>query len=184
MGIIYYHMKEPEVTVLGPGTRYVLWVQGCNKNCPGCIAPESHSMTDGKQITIDALVWEIALSDADGLTVSGGEPFLQAEVLAELIKSVRRIRPIDVIVFTGYYYEELLQKPEAQKLLSQIDLLIDGPYIRELDDGIGLRGSSNQRIIPLTDRFKNDMEKFHTLARKQELFQHGSEIHAVGIPRY
>ena len=64
---IYVYMKEPEVHVLGPGTRYVLWVQGCTRNCPGCIAGNAHDIMAGTPISVDALALEIALSSADGL---------------------------------------------------------------------------------------------------------------------
>ena len=179
---IYYHMKEPAVTVLGPGSRYCLWVQGCPRNCPGCIAGNTHRMEDGKPIEIGALSWEIALSHAEGLTISGGEPFLQAPALAELIRLVRQIRPMGVIVYTGYLYEELLRMPQAADLLAQTDLLIDGPYIQELDDAKGLRGSANQRVIPLTDLYRNIAPEYPDLPRRQQLFTHSGELHAVGLP--
>lgn len=179
---IYYHMKEPAVTVLGPGSRYCLWVQGCPRSCPGCIAATTHRLEDGKQIEIGALSWEIALSHADGLTISGGEPFLQAPALAELIRLVRQIRPMGVIVYTGYLYEELLQMPQAADLLAQTDLLIDGPYIQELDDHKGLRGSSNQRVIPLTDLYRSVAQNYPDIPRTQQFFAHSNELHAVGLP--
>ena len=180
--MIYYHMKEPAVTVLGPGTRYVLWVQGCHKSCPGCIAPNSRNMQEGKTIKPSALAWEIALSHADGLTISGGEPFLQSEALADMLDILQPIRNMGVIVFTGYTYEELLTMPSAQKLLSRIDLLIDGEYIQELNDHRGLRGSRNQRYICLTDRYKEDVSALENCQREQQVFHHGIEIHYVGIP--
>lgn len=182
MSVIYYHMKEPAVRVLGPGCRYVLWVQGCHKNCPGCIAGGTHRMEDGKPVEVDALAWEIALSGADGLTVSGGEPFLQAPALAELIRKVRQIRPMGVIVYSGYRYEELQAMPQAAGLLAVTDLLIDGEYIRELDDHQGLRGSSNQRVIPLTDTYRAEAACYADQPRRQEVFLHGAEIHEVGLP--
>lgn len=182
MSVIYYHMKEPAVRVLGPGCRYVLWVQGCHKNCPGCIAGGTHRMEDGKPVEVDALAWEIALSGADGLTVSGGEPFLQAPALAELIRKVRQIRLMGVIVYSGYRYEELQAMPQAAGLLAVTDLLIDGEYIRELDDHQGLRGSSNQRVIPLTDTYRAEAACYADQPRQQEIFPHGAEIHEVGLP--
>ena len=182
MGEICYHMKEPAVKVLGPGVRYVLWVQGCEKRCPGCIAPDSRRMEDGKLISTGALALEIALSGADGLTISGGEPFLQAKELAVMIRKVRAIRPMGVIVYTGYHYEELRASPEKSQLLDEIDLLIDGEYIEALNDGKGLRGSSNQRVIALTGLYRDIAEEYAEMPREQQVFYHGSEIHAAGIP--
>ena len=81
MSDIYVYMREPAVNVLGPGVRYVLWVQGCHRRCPGCVAKNSYNMEEGTRISAGALAMEIALSKAEGLTISGGEPFLQAEAL-------------------------------------------------------------------------------------------------------
>lgn len=179
---ISVYMKEPKVTVLGPGVRYGLWVQGCHRNCPGCVAGGSHRMEEGTPVPVGALALEIALSGADGLTISGGEPFLQAEALGELIAKVRSIRPMGVIVYTGYTYEALQKMPEAASLLKQTDLLIDGEYIQELDDGKSLRGSSNQRAIPLTDRYRDEAAQYGSGPRTTEYFYHGSQVHQVGIP--
>lgn len=179
---IYVYMKEPEVHVLGPGTRYVLWVQGCTRNCPGCIAGNAHDIMAGTPISVDALALEIALSSADGLTISVGEPFLQAEALSEMIVKIQKKRKMGVIVYTGYTYEELGDIPDASKLLGHIDLLIDGRYIRELDDGRSLRGSSNQRVIPLTDLYIDAVSEYGIEGRKRECFYHGIHVHEIGIP--
>ncbi len=179
---IYVYMKEPEVRVLGPGKRFVLWVQGCNQNCPGCVAESARNMTDGTQIEIDALAFEIAYSRADGITISGGEPFLQAGELYELLKKIHRKRDMGVIVYTGYHYEDLIRDENARKLLSETDLLIDGPYVRELDDGKSMRGSSNQRLIFLTDRYKADEAEFVSDGREGQIFYHGIYVHEIGIP--
>lgn len=183
MCLIHYHMKEPCVSVLGPGKRYVLWVQGCNKRCPGCVSPASRDPKNGTPISVGALVWEIALSGAEGLTISGGEPFLQAKPLAEMIRKLRRIRPMDTIVFTGCKYEELARDEDAKELLEQTDLLIDGEYLSELDDGKGLRGSTNQRLIFLTDALAEHRDELLHCQRKQEIFDHVYEKHIVGIPK-
>ena len=179
--LIYVHMKEPAVRVLGPGLRYVLWVQGCERRCPGCTAPTAWDMRKGDPIPAAALAWEIALSGAEGLTISGGEPFLQAGALGRMVELIRRRRDMGVIVYTGFLYEELLGMDGAQALLSRTDLLIDGPYIREMDDGRSLRGSSNQRVLPLTERYHSDLYLYGAEGRPIEHFQHGVEIHDVGV---
>lgn len=179
---LYLHMRERAVTTLGPGTRYAVWVAGCNRNCPGCIAPDSHDMTRGTPVEAEALAWEIMLSGAEGLTISGGEPFLQAPALAQMVRTVRRRRDMGVIVYTGFTYEQLCRMPEARELLEQTDLLIDGPYIQELDDGLSLRGSSNQRVIPLTGRYREALSYYGTGKREQEIFHHAGATHYVGIP--
>lgn len=175
------HMREPAVRTLGPGVRYALWVQGCPRRCPGCVAPEAQALDGGTALETGALAWEILLSGAEGLTISGGEPFLQAEALAELIRTVRRKRDLGVIVYTGYRYEELLADPAARALLEETDLLIDGPYVKELDDGKSLRGSSNQRVIPLTERYRGELSLYGRPERPTEAFAHGAEVHYVGV---
>ena len=179
--VIYLHMKEPCVVTLGPGRRFAVWVQGCDRRCPGCTAPDAWDMQAGDPISVSALATEIALSDAEGLTISGGEPFLQAEPLARMIAAVRRRRDMGVIVYTGFTLEELRGRPDAQALLAQTDLLIDGPYIHEKDDGLSLRGSSNQRVIPITRRYLNQLDRYGQPSRPVEVFRHGDVMHSVGV---
>ena len=91
--------------------------------------------------------------DIEGVTVSGGEPFLQAAQLAETFSLLRKARPeLDVIVFTGYLLRELVTREEARQLLSYVDVLVDGPFVQGKKTETGLRGSSNQEIHFLTDR--------------------------------
>lgn len=179
---IYVYMKEEAVRVLGPGVRYALWVQGCHKHCKGCIAADSRDMKKGTPIHKGALALEIALSDAEGLTISGGEPFLQADALADMIEEIHRIRPMGVIVYTGYTYEELIKDPSACRLLAKTDLLIDGEYIEEKNEGKGLFGSSNQRAIALTPLYEKEAAGYAEMPRETEYFRHGRELHTVGIP--
>lgn len=179
--VLYLHMKEPCVTVLGPGKRFAVWTQGCNRRCPGCTAPEAWDMQAGEKIAVDALAMEITLSGADGLTISGGEPFLQPAALAKMIDLIRRKREMGVIVYTGFTLEQLREMPQAQPLLERIDLLIDGPYVREQDDGLSLRGSSNQRVIPLTERYLKDLDHYGQPGRRVEIFRHGATTHRAGV---
>lgn len=96
------------------------------------------------------------VSDTEGITISGGEPFLQAEELATMIDGIKAKRDYGVIIYTGFLKEELDKKNEngVQRLLLHADILIDGHYIKELDDGKPYRGSSNQNIYLMTDRYK------------------------------
>jgi anaerobic ribonucleoside-triphosphate reductase activating protein len=122
----------------------------------------------------------LSAPDIEGVTVSGGEPFLQAEALGAMLHRVRAERPaLGVIVYTGYRYEELLAEPAAMPLLRETDLLIDGAYVRELDDGRGMRGSSNQRLLHLTDRYRDTPLPE---SRKTELRLEGGTMRMIGIP--
>lgn len=146
---------QADSTVDGPGLRFVVFTQGCPHRCPGCHNPETHLPLGGHLLTVDATFALYEQSPAQqGITLSGGEPFMQAEPLAELAERVKRAGG-DVICYTGYVREALermAQRDEdVKKLLAQIDLLIDGPFIlakRSL--ALPFRGSRNQRIIALT----------------------------------
>lgn len=138
---------------LGPGTRVALWVRGCDRHCPGCIAPELWKSGNATPVEEVASLLAEPLSRADGLTISGGEPFLQAEALLTLIGLVRRRVETEVLVYTGYTIEELRAgHPAWNNLLSDIDILIDGPYIEEEANTLVWRGSDNQRVHLLTPK--------------------------------
>lgn len=173
------------VTMLGPGLRSVVWVQGCPFHCPGCIAPnwipfKSPSLEISPQNLAQILLRNQQVS---GLTLSGGEPFAQAGALAALLKIARTRRDLDVICFTGYRFESLLNQPPdagSFELLEQVDLLIDGPYIESKNDGKGLRGSNNQRFIRLTNRLQG--YEFENLPRRAEITIQNGEMFVAGIP--
>jgi anaerobic ribonucleoside-triphosphate reductase activating protein len=168
---------------LGPGFRYVIWVQGCPFNCKGCTSPE------GRPVEVRILADIRKLSEAivenqhiTGITISGGEPFLQAASLTALLTDVCMKRPdLTVIVFTGFLIEQL-DWDSAQSLLKLTDVLIDGPYIEELNDNVGLRGSSNQRIHFLSDRLAEYRERLETGARINDVFVRDGYQRIVGVP--
>lgn len=168
---------------LGPGLRYVVWTQGCLKRCPGCISPESQQITPRVIMRTSALATDIINnSKISGITISGGEPFLQASALTQLLKSVKDQRPeLNVIVFTGYLKKELAWQ-DAKTLLSQIDVLIDGPYDQNKQSTRGLRGSLNQNIVFLTNRLIDYRKELEKGSRKQEVYVEKDEIVTIGIP--
>lgn len=148
--------------MLGPQGffRYILWTQGCSRNCKGCMSAMSHSLDGGYVRDANQVVKDIlCVVDIEGITISGGEPFLQAATLAYIVKAVRQVRDIGVTVYTGYTYEELLHSndDDIKEFLDCIDLLIDGEYVEQLNDDQALRGSSNQKIIPLSDRYSSEL---------------------------
>ena len=171
--------------VLGPGRRYVLWTQGCLRRCSGCITPESRPLDGGVDIDIGALAYDIvSRPNMDGVTVSGGEPFLQAKGVGRLLELVHKERPeMTVIVYTGFSHEELHTLSDAEALLRQVDVLIDGEYVESLNDGVGIRGSSNQRIIPLTHRLDAFLDTMNTGARHIERVAIDPQsVTTIGIP--
>ena len=165
---------------LGPGKRFALWVQGCNERCPGCIAPSLQDINGGIDADTELLADEAVRSGVKGITISGGEPFLQAAALADFVRRVRESVPeMSVIVYTGQIYERLLENSECAGLIAQADLIIDGGYVRELDDGLPMRGSSNQRLIYLTNRLSpEDMPN----SRNNKIVFTEKGFRMVGIP--
>ncbi len=145
---------ENDTIVDGPGLRFGVFVQGCSHKCKGCHNPESWSANAGVERTIDDVLREIhenALVHA--VTLSGGEPFEQTCACAELACALRR-EGYNVWCYTGYLYEDLINRATrdecVKKLLENIDVLVDGPYIEKLNSyDISWRGSSNQRVIDI-----------------------------------
>ena len=168
---------------LGPGTRAVVWVQGCPFDCPGCLAPQWIPFVPATQMTPKEAVAQLDLEGLTGLTFSGGEPMMQASGLAEVARLAREQKELDIICFTGFRYERLLKNPPApgvSDLLAQIDVLIDGPFVQSLHNSIGLRGSPNQRILHLTPRLKqHDLE---SQTRNVEITISDGEFGLIGIP--
>jgi anaerobic ribonucleoside-triphosphate reductase activating protein len=164
------YVDESEVN--GPGTRAVIWVQGCLRECPSCFNPSSWSFEINELVSVDALVEKILSKGRnEGVTFSGGEPFWQAPALASLARKVKAAG-LNVMSFTGFTLEQL-QSPYApagaKELLAELDILIDGPYIESLainspDSPVS---SSNQRVNifnpALKDRvtWASDMVEIH-----------------------
>jgi anaerobic ribonucleoside-triphosphate reductase activating protein len=169
---------------LGPSLRAVVWVQGCPFHCPGCIAPDWIPLRPAQLQTVQSLT-ETLLSnpDIEGITISGGEPMLQAAALARLCLSLRARKELNIICFTGFRYEQLLQTPPGpgvDDFLGMIDMLIDSPYIERMNDNLGLRGSANQRFIHLTNRLAD--YDFTNHPRKAEIHLVDGSVQMIGIP--
>ncbi|MBQ4162555.1 MAG: radical SAM protein [Parabacteroides sp.] len=171
--------------VLGPGKRLAIWTQGCLKKCPGCISPEFQPLKLAQKVDGKALATYICTKKGfTGITISGGEPFLQAANLAKLIHLIREENnEFTVIVFTGFYHRELNWK-EAEDLLKVTDLLIDGPYLQEQICNKGLRGSTNQQFHFLTNRLIPFYEEIVNGKRKREIQYQGSAVFPIGIPSH
>lgn len=137
----------------GPGLRSVVFFQGCARRCTGCRNKHTHSFDGGTIMTTEEVLAELLWPDEvrDGVTVSGGEPFAQAEACAELVGRLNTART-HVVVHTGYTYRQLARSadPAIRKVLALADVIVDGPYVAALHDReLAYRGSSNQRVIDL-----------------------------------
>lgn len=139
-------------TVNGTGFRSVLFVSGCQHNCPGC---QNEAMQDnhyGESLSIHEVLTRILKNKPiiDGVTFSGGEPFDQADSLAALAKLLKA-ENLSIWCYSGYTYDVLAKDPKFSGLLSIIDVLVDGPYVESLyDPNLKFRGSSNQKIYELS----------------------------------
>ena len=149
-----------ESVVDGPGVRYTIFTQGCPHNCEGCHNPQTHDFEGGYFADTDDLFDEMMADPLiRGVTLSGGEPFEQPRPLAELAAKVHAAGK-DVIAYSGYTYEELLDKshkePAIMDLLLNTDTLIDGQFVLEqMDLELKFRGSANQRVIDVKRSLEN-----------------------------
>ncbi len=173
--------------VLGPGQRGAVWFQGCERKCPGCTAPETWSKDGGTQIEIERLAHIFAsLPNLEGLTLSGGEPFLQAEGAVRLIEQCRRRRPdFSFFAFTGFTLEELLKEenPDRLRLLANLDVLVDGPYRETEHLNLLWRGSKNQNVWFLTKRYEAAWKpRINETCVSMEMEMNEESIHFMGIP--
>lgn len=139
----------------GPGSRFALWLQGCTHRCPGC---GNRAWWDrGGGVAVDPVeVAESILSaqrvwGLEGVTVSGGEPFLQQDALLEVLRSCQ-LSGLSTIVFTGFIRDQL-------DGLDYVDVLVDGPFLQDRpEEDRNLVGSTNQRFHYLTDRYNSEIE--------------------------
>ena len=144
-----------------PGVSVTLFTQGCPHHCEGCHNPETWDFDGGKEFTPEVLRKIVAGLTKNGIKrsfcIMGGEPLCEQNTLLTLmtIQYVKQHLPeVKIYLWTGYYYEELLKSPDPKipLILKEVDVLIDGPFIKPLRDiTLKMRGSSNQNIINLKE---------------------------------
>ena len=155
------YVDESEVN--GPGKRAVVWLQGCQRECDGCFNPESWSFEINQLISIEHLVEQILNNPSNtGVTFSGGEPFWQAPALTEVAKKVKAAG-LNVMSFTGFTLERLQAEyapASSQELIEQLDILIDGAYIKSLavNNPHSLVSSSNQKVYVFNPELEDKLD--------------------------
>ena len=173
-----------EVYVLGPGKRFVIWYQGCLKNCRNCINQDGRKLEGGIFYSNNEL-FELIMNEKEltGVTLSGGEPFIQFDEVFGLIKVIKENTDLDIIIYTGYKLNDLIKK-YGNEFCEYIDILIDGEYIEELDHGEELRGSSNQKIHFLSNKYKKAVLKLEESQKREIQFDilGNNELFMIGIP--
>ena len=141
----------------GEGVRNSLYVAGCMFHCEGCYNVATWSFDAGIPYTQELeeqIMEDLAQPYVQGLTLLGGEPFLNTGILLPLLKRIRKELPEkDIWSWTGYTWEELMQETEDKlELLGLIDILVDGRFeLAKKDLTLQFRGSSNQRIIDVQE---------------------------------
>lgn len=150
---------QQDSIVDGEGLRTVIWTQGCSHNCPGCHNPETHNFKGGFEVDVNDIKQQLQnLKYQDGITLSGGDPFFQAEPCLEIAKYSHTLN-LNVWCYTGFTFEQLLKMSESKPIildfLKQIDVLIDGRFVlSEKSLNVKFRGSKNQRIIDVKKSLK------------------------------
>lgn len=173
------------VKTLGPGERFAIWVNGCYRKCVGCVSERLQQFNPLNEQDVISFLSQFDLMSITGATVSGGEPFEQYHDLCKMVKYFKEHNINDILIYTGYTYEELLSKNKAEidYILDNIAVLIDGPYVQKLDSGYGnLKGSDNQRIIFLNEKFKTLYEGYYCKERTMQEFFIGNTVIGIGIP--
>ncbi|MCD9127659.1 4Fe-4S single cluster domain-containing protein [Luteimonas fraxinea] len=175
------------VTALGPGRRLGIWFQGCGIRCPGCISADTWG--PGRQRTTVAQLVDRAqpwLAEADGVTISGGEPFDQPDALLELLASLRQRSDVDILVYSGHPLEALA--PWLARAEGLIDALISEPFEQRAPQTTALRGSDNQRLSLLTALGRARFASFERTLQPDDkvldlMLDDDGSVWMAGIPR-
>lgn len=172
------------ITTLGPGNRVGIWTQGCYRGCKGCSNPELQLLDSSKEISVSELISKIKDFPFDGVTISGGEPFIQIDQLYLLVKELTHLGVDDILIYSGFTKEELEARQDEKifYILSNISVLIDSPFVLELVDDVPLRGSSNQRVWLFKDKYKDAYRRFLAEEKRVDIFEHQGWVHFIGIP--
>lgn len=187
--MVRIYARQSPVRVLAPEAAAVIWLQGCARRCAGCILPEAWPDNGGAAYSSTGLAeWVLEQPGINAVVLSGGEPFRQAEGLALMLETIRSRRDFGFVCYTGYRYEELTAETSggAERLLQCLDLLIDGPYAEAEHADLLWRGSRNQRLLALTDRYAGLLAGLTPTTDRSRgiecVIENDSTFNIVGIP--
>lgn len=163
---MYYSGIVPEDVVNGLGCRVSIFISGCDNKCEGCFNKELWDYNYGKKFsnfTFNDIVKYVRNPLIKGITLLGGDPLSERNA-PDILKFILRYKKYvhkhedngykdkdNIWIYSGYTYEELMNRDNITKeILRNCDVLVDGPFIKDLKDlGLKFRGSSNQRVIDL-----------------------------------
>lgn len=149
MGVDYESITD------GEGVRTSIFISGCKHNCSGCHNPSSHDFLAGREFTKDDLYAIIKyiknVPYISGITLTGGDPMFSAVELIPYINIIKSELPyINIWIYSGFRYEEIIADDSMFNLLKLCDVLVDGRFeIEKKDLTIPYRGSINQRVIDI-----------------------------------
>lgn len=152
-----------DTMVDGPGFRTSIYCAGCHHECPGCHNPQSWNPGGGHPMTTDEVMKIIVADPYANVTFSGGDPLYQAEGFTELARAIRSQTQKTIWCYTGFTFETIVKIPRYRQLLDEIDVLVDGPFVKSLrDEDLLFRGSSNQRLVDVPASLaKGEVVEFH-----------------------
>ena len=172
----------------GPGNRAAIWVQGCNIGCNGCYNPITHAHEPNRLLSPKEIAdWYCSLPRVEGITFSGGEPFEQAKAVLEVVAEIDQVteESVSLFIYSGYSLEQLNNdlNQSVKSLLERVDILSAGPFDRELmDNNLLWRGSTNQELHFLSDRYNESMiEKWISESPVEEITLSIDGIHYTGF---
>jgi anaerobic ribonucleoside-triphosphate reductase activating protein len=173
------HAYLPHSRANGPGLRAVVWFQGCTLGCPGCFNRDAQALDAGQERDTALMMADIgAVTDIEGVTFSGGEPFQQPEALLELSQSAQALG-LSVVIFSGYTLNAIQEQPLGPAILNHVDTLIAGSYDAARHNPRGLIGSNNQQVHHLSARYKN--VDFTTLPSREAIIQADGSTILTGV---
>ena len=172
------------ISSLGINSRVGIWTLGCLRNCPGCISPEYQFFDKSKEMTVEEIITKLRTYEFDGVTISGGEPFLWAHELSELVRRIKEEFTDDILIYSGNTLKELVNKhdKDINYILKNIAVLVDGPFIQEQADDILLRGSKNQNIIIFNKKYLEDYKNYLKQEKMMDVVINGNDVHYIGVP--
>lgn len=184
--MLYLSRIHFPVTTLGPGNRIGIWFQGCSIQCQGCVSVDTWGTGKGG-VLINEIMAAIEpwLNDAEGITISGGEPFDQPEALGSLLALLRSKTTVDILVYSGHPFEKIASVVEKNKGL--IDAIISDPYEDNTSNTLVLRGSDNQRLHCLTTLGEMRFRQFERTITPTDkmfdiMFEEEGAVWLAGIP--
>ncbi|HDN2510242.1 MULTISPECIES: 4Fe-4S single cluster domain-containing protein [Providencia] len=174
------------VTTLGPGKRIGIWFQGCSLRCKGCLSPDTWHVKES-YLTVAKLINQIVewYPVADGITISGGEPFEQPDALFELIREIKQRFQGDILVYSGYEWDVI--EDRVKRMNPYIDALISEPFKVEIPQTLMLRGSDNQQLHLLTPLGKTLFKQYQRVITPEDkkldlAFDEQGRLFLAGIP--